>query len=187
MHIYCFYTNTLHGLEPSLYSFTDKKAVADEFAESRKGLRRLTKDVTPDEFRDMRDKLGSIYIIPEELTTRDNRGKKAKIKIYATAEEIIDFRAHSDAIATLMLSMYAVDTSVFVDDLKEVLDAMGMNGCYAARDYPGCDARFGYCDSVNFEEVFQPRLWVGNYCLDELYVFVHHRWYTFFDDIDELS
>lgn len=186
MHIHCFYTNTLTGLAPKLYAFTDKGAVAEEFREARKGLRRLTKDVRKEEFRDMRDKLSSLYIIPEELTTRDESGKITKVKIYATQGEVMDFRTHADAIATLYLGMVSMDTSIFVDDLREVLCRLGMQACYDAWNSSGYCQRFPYSHDINFEEVFQPRLWVGNYCLDEFQLFVRHWWYTFFNSNDDV-
>lgn len=184
MHIHCFYTNTLTGLVPRLYAFTNKEAVAEEFREARKGLRRLVKTMTKEEFRNMRDKLSSLYIIPEELITRDETGGITKVKIYATQGEVMEFRSHVDAIATVCLGQVSMDTSIFVDDLREALCRMGMQACYDAWTSSGYCQRFQYSYDINFEEVFQPRLWVGNYQLDEFQLFVRHWRRTFFNDVD---
>lgn len=178
MHVYCFYTNTINGLEPRLYAFTHKKNVASEFAETRKGLREIIKDIDKATYNTMRDKLDGMYIIKDELVSKSTSGNKVKVKVYATTNEIMKFRSHADAIATMQLGSISMDTRIFEDDVRDALNELGMQGCY--------DAYFGYSDIINplsgnLEEVVQPRLWSGEYCLDEFEIFVKHWYDTFFD------
>lgn len=186
MKVYCFYTNTVTGLTPQLYAFTHKKTVSEKFADVRKGLRCIIKHMPRTEYNDMRDRLGSLYIIPEELVSQDTNGNKTKIHIYATENEVIDFRAHMDAIITVRLGMHAINTDIFEDDVKDALDSIGMKGCYESCIDPMTMYDPGATGSIRYEEVYQPKLWTDKYTIDEFELFLQHRWYTFFNNPSKL-
>lgn len=181
MAVYCFYTNTVAGLAPSLYAYTDKKDIAKEFGCTRKGLRKFVKLMEHDQFRSMKNELRNLEIIPEELITRNEAGEMITVRIYATGAEIIDFRGHIDGIATVLLGLSTVDPNVFTKEMKELLDAFGYTDTFKATHDPGfVDNPF--LPGFGFEDLYSPKLWNGGkYVIDEYELFVIHRWSTFFD------
>lgn len=180
MTIWLFYRK-IKNLEPFLYAFTDKVEIADRFGEARKSLHRFSRKCSKLEFRDMRDKLGDLFIMENRFTTKiDDKGLIGSVGCYATMKEAEQFCLYKERIATTLLGLTTISPDIFEDDMRDLLNCYGYTECFLAiQEEPDLN-RFGLFDFPTIDG--EANLFHLPYKLNELNLFIKQNESTFFKE-----
>lgn len=178
LKVYLFYM--IFGdsnLTPSLYAHTSNKLKAESFGTTRQNLQLVERSMPRDDYRYMKDKLSDLEIIKDELMTRDSDNNPFKVTIYLTSHEAMEFRIHIDDIIFAKLNMYsAIPPEIFDDTVKELLDNIGASTAYQISNTVADPSSMGiFSKEIYMEEQKTGRLWIDDYKIDELAVFLEWK------------
>jgi hypothetical protein len=165
------------NLVPSLYAHTNSKTKAESFGTTRQNLQFVERNMSRDDYRYMKDRLSDLEIIKDELLTRDSDDNLFKVTIYLTAHEAMEFRVHIDDIIYTKLNMYAsIPPEIFDDKIQILLDNIGARLAYQRSNAVDNPYQMGsFAKEIFMEETQTGRLWIDDYKIDELAVFLEWK------------
>lgn len=119
MKIYLYYLVPA-GLEPVFYAFTADKERDKLFREFRKGLLRVEKNVTKEEYLKIKTETPKKEIIPHIL-----QGKEGGVNQLCTENEIMTIMFKGTDLIVNELSKYLLPIDIFEEDIQHALSVLG--------------------------------------------------------------